>query len=98
MATIIRGFYPSSIAPLDDFVTILFLLGMIFSPTFRSLKLLLKQLDALVYGMQLSSEKSRERNLWTSKYQLENFGAFCRFVSETFNDALLKSWARIPRT
>lgn len=92
MESIIKQLF-KSFDPIDDFVTILMLIGNDFLPHFPQFEITDAALDSLILGYREFITQNPESGICTqSNIIWENFGKYLRFISEKYGTILLKGW------
>lgn len=93
LAHILERLYPGVPSPLDDFVTLLFLNGNDFLPHFPVFERVWDALQTLIFGYRAFLEKNPGKGLSSERINWTNFGEFCQFVGQEWNNILLTAWA-----
>lgn len=97
LGQIIRNLYPGVPAPLEDFVTLLFLLGNDFLPHFPVFDRTHDSLQTLIFGYRQYLNENPGKGLCTPDgIDWSNFGSFCSYVGDHWNSILLTQWATNP--
>ena len=93
MEKVITTLYPKVPDPVNDFVTVLFLIGNDFLPHFPSFERIEDALTALVYGYRDYSNEYSEGVTDGMFINLLEFQGFLRYILDTSEPALLRKWA-----
>jgi len=90
---IIQQLYPGAPAPVDDFVTLLFLNGNDFLPHFPTFERVPDALMTLIGGYTTFLQQNAGAGITTgSRIDWKNFGLFLQFIANNYGDTLLKAW------
>ena len=93
---IIREMYKGVSSPVDDFVTIMFLLGNDFLPHFAVFERVDDAITTLIGGYTEFLTTNPGLGITTgSNIHWENFQKFLQFITDRYNNFLLKRWAEI---
>ena len=91
----IQSLYPSTVAPVNDFVALIFLIGNDFLPHFPSFERVHDGLNTLVAGYAVFLGQNPGKGLTTgSNIDWNNFGLFLKFISYNYTNILLEKWGK----
>ena len=95
LQVILEKLFDGAAAPVDDFVTIIFLIGNDFLPHFPTFERVHDALNTLIGGYYEYIQQNKGKNIGIttgSNINWPNFAAYLRYITEKYNDILLKLW------